>query len=616
MFLPTTPEDVRARGWDGLDIILISGDAYVDHASYGAAVIGRVLEKEGFRVGIIAQPGWQSAEDFKRLGRPKLFFGITSGNVDSMIANYTANRKPRSDDEYSPGDRAGMRPDRALTVYANRAREAYSAVPLVIGGIEASMRRLAHYDYWSEKVKHSVILDTRADILVYGMGEQQIVEIAKRIKAGAGREDLAGIRGTAMVLSGTEGLGEHVLLPSAEEVKSDKAAFSKAFRLMYDQMDPGAALPVVQPHANRFVVQFPPPMPLSSAALDAVYELPYARAWHPDYDKAGGVKGFETVRWSLVAHRGCAGECSFCALYFHQGRIVQSRSKASVLGEARLLAADPGFRGTITDIGGPTANMYASECARWKKGCYCSDKRCLVPEKCDGLKLGYEESIELYRAIRAIPKVKHVFIGSGMRFDLLVQPEAEEYLKELCAHHVSGIMKVAPEHCSDSVLSAMNKPGFAAYEKFEKAFRKAAQSVDKRLFIVNYFISSHPGATLRDALELALCLAERGVKPEQIQDFIPAPMTAAACMYHTGKDPFTGKDIYIPSSGRERRLQRALLQYGQPENRPLVLEALQKLGAMDAAGKLLGAPPGRREEKPKDTGSKNRKNPRGGRHAS
>lgn len=427
-FLPVTQADMAQRGWDELDVILISGDAYVDHPSYGASVIGRVLEDAGYRVGIIAQPDWRSTGDFVRLGKPRLFFGITAGNVDSMVANYTANKRPRRADDYSPGGKAGMRPDRAAIVYANRVREACKGVPIVLGGIEASLRRLAHYDYWDDAVRRSILLDARADVLVYGMGEQQVVEIARRLERGT---DLNGIRGTAVVRPSLDSLDGCALLPSFEQVSADRDAFCRAFAISYGNMNPFTAAPLAQQHGDRFVIQFPPPLPLSEEELDAIYGLPYARNWHPSYRSCGGVPGFETTRFSLISHRGCCGECSFCALYFHQGRIVQSRSIASIVKEAEAIAAMPDFRGTITDIGGPTANMYGIHCRRWDDKGSCDGKQCLTPQVCDGLELNSDRCLDLYRNVGQVPNVRHVFIGSGFRHDLLLHREAKGYFAEV-----------------------------------------------------------------------------------------------------------------------------------------------------------------------------------------
>lgn len=586
-FLPVTKADLKQRNWPEVDIVLITGDAYVDHPAYGAALIGRYLEAHGFKVGIIPQPDWRHPRDFMRLGRPRLFFGITAGNADSMVVNYTANKRPRRRDAYSPADQPGRRPDRAVIVYANMVRQAFKGVTIVLGGLEASLRRLSHYDYWDNGVRRSILLDARADILVYGMGERQIVEIARALEAGRPPEALLNIRGTVVIRDDLAGIEHPVIIPSFEEVAQDKRKFNRAFTLAYAQMSPRTAGTVIQPHGRRFVVQYPPALPLAAAQLDKIYALPYARRWHPGYDAQGGVSGLTTVKFSLTAHRGCCGECAFCALYFHQGRIVQSRSVASIIREARLLAQSRDFRGTLTDVGGPTANLYAAHCPLWAQAGFCARRKCLWPGKCPRLKLGYAQSIRLLRQLRDTPKVKHVFIGSGLRYDLLVDEPAQMYLREICAHHISGMLKVAPEHCADEVLQIMRKPPFRVYEQFVRRFQQTISRLNKELYLVNYFLSAHPGATLREALQLAVYLARKRLHPQQVQDFIPAPMTLSASIYWTGEDPFTGRKIYTARTFQERKMQRALVQYYQPTNQQLVREALRRLRAENLAGELL-----------------------------
>ncbi len=588
-YLPITMADVRRRGWDGLDVVLITGDAYVDHPAFGTAIIGRVLEAEGYRVGIIAQPDWRSADDFRRFGRPRLFFGITSGNVDSMVANYTANKRPRKKDDYSPGGRAGMRPDRALVVYANRVRQAFKGVPVVIGGLEASMRRLAHYDYWDNRVRRAILFDARADVLVYGMGETAVLEIARRLSAGEAVDALDHIPGTAVIRKDHQLPVNVVTLPAYEAVSARPDAFNQAFARFYREQHPAAARPVVQAHGDRHVVVFPPAAPLGEARLDAVYELGYRRRWHPVYDAAGGVPGLETVRHSLITHRGCCGECNFCSLYLHQGRVVQSRSADSVVREAERLVRDPAFRGTITDMGGPTANLYGADCPRWSTKGPCADRRCLAPAACPRLDPGYTRSLPLYRRIRAIPGVKHAFIGSGFRHDLFGDPGTDASLEELCRFHVSGRLKVAPEHVCDPVLDAMGKPHIDAYDAFTAQFTRVGRRLPSRRYLVNYFISAHPGATLHHALQLARYLIERGMHPEQIQDFIPLPLTLSGAMYHTERDPFSGKSVYVAKTFRERKMQRALIQYRQPASRPLIRDALKQLDAQHLEGMFFAA---------------------------
>lgn len=593
-FLPTTAAEMRSRGWNEPDIILVTGDAYVDHPSYGVAVIGRVLENAGYRVGVIAQPDWRSSASFEILGQPRLFFGITAGNLDSMVANYTPNRHPRRVDDYSPGGKPGLRPDRATIVYANRIREAFPGAPIVLGGIEASLRRLAHYDWWDNKVRRSILLDSRATILVYGMGETQIVEIARRIDHG---KELHGIRGTALVMKDAGILESMVSLPSFEEVEGNADRFNEAMRLVYRNRDPFTAKPLLQRHGTQYVVQFPPPFPLSTEELDAVYELPFVRLPHPAYDKAGGVKGFETVRHSLVSHRGCCGECHFCSLSLHQGRIIQSRSGGSIIAEARLLAREESFRGTITDVGGPTANLFGASCARWTEKGACPERNCLTPTPCPSLKTGNSEAIGLYRELQRIPGVKHVFIESGFRHDLLVQEGSRGYFMEICRHHVSGQMKVAPEHTADAVLRLMNKPQVSVYEEFTARFAEIHKRIGKEQYLVPYFITAHPGTRLEDTLQLALYLKKRGIRPEQIQDYIPLPMTISGAMYHTGKNPFTGETLYVARSFRERRMQRALVQHWLPANREFVREALVALKREDLLATFSARPEGPHRKK-------------------
>jgi uncharacterized radical SAM protein YgiQ len=586
-FLPISQKDLSLRGWDGLDVILVTGDAYVDHPSFGAAVIGRVLEHAGFKVGVIAQPDWRSSADFTRLGKPRLFFGVTAGNLDSMVANYSANKRPRKTDEYSPGGRAGLRPDRATIVYVNRIREAFKEIPIVVGGIEASLRRLAHYDWWENGVRRSILLDARADLLVFGMGEQQIVEIARRLEAG---RELRGIAGTARVANDLQELADRVEIPSFEETQQDKERFNQAFRMLYNEQDPVRGKPVVQKHGNRFVVQYPPVLPLTPRELDEIYALPYERTYHPGYERAGGIPGFETVRFSIISHRGCCGECAFCSLGMHQGRMIQSRSSASVLKEAERISGGKDFRGTITDVGGPTANLYQARCDRWEDKGTCSHRQCLMPRKCPSLALGYPESIKLYRSILAIPKVKHLFIESGLRYDLLLGDRAAagssakfeaNYIEQLCGHHISGQLKVAPEHTVGRVLSIMNKPDLGVYEEFVERFKETNRRLNKTQYLVNYLISAHPGSTLADALSLSLYLMRRRMNPHQIQDFIPLPMTLSGCMFYTGKHPFTGDAVYVPDTFRERKMQRALIQWRDQKNRSLVREALVLLKRED-----------------------------------
>lgn len=554
--------------------MLVTGDAYVDHPSYGAAAVGRVLERAGFRVGIISQPDWRVVDSFKGFGRPRLFFGVTAGNLDSMVANYTSHKRPRKRDDYSPGGRPDSRPDRATIVYCNRIRETFGDVPIVLGGIEASLRRIAHYDWWSDSVRRSILLDSRADILVYGMGEGQVVEIARRLREG---RELTGIRGTAVL--GRELPEGAVEIPSYEEVRENNQKFNTAFRLFHENGTSHNGRIVCQKHGNRWVVQYPPPPPLGQQELDRVFDLPYERNPHPVYEAEGGIPGFETVRFSLISNRGCCGDCSFCALSVHQGVVIQSRSVESVVREARLISRRPDFKGTITDVGGPTANLYGAACLR-KEG-PCTKRSCLTPVKCRNLAMGYGRTLELYRALRSLPKVKHVFVESGLRYDLLVDKDSREFLQELCLHHISGQMKVAPEHTENFVVQLMNKPSVEVYERFETVFGEVNRRLPKKRYLVRYLISSHPGATLDDALQMALYFKKRHIHPEQVQDFIPLPLTRSGCMYHTGRDPFTGAQVYVARSFRERKMQRALLQWWIPQNKILVKEALRLLERRD-----------------------------------
>ena len=584
LFLPMFPDDIKARGWRELDVLIISGDAYVDHPSYGTAVIGRVLEDQGYKVGIIAQPDWRSLEDFKRLGRPRLCACITSGNVDSMVAHYTANKRKRHGDDYTPGGVEGKRPDRALIVYSHRIREAFKGIPIILGGLEASMRRLAHYDYWDDAPRRSVLLDAKADMIVYGMGERQIVDVVKRLDGGEMIGTMVNVRGTAVNVKKENIPQDAIVIPSFEDVQKSLEAFNKAFVVINQQLSPAKARAIVQLHKDQYVLQNPPALPLTTKELDHSYALPYQRAWHPFYDALGGIKGFETVRWSIIALRGCPGECSFCGLGMHQGRIVQSRSEESILKEARLLASLPGFRGTITDLGGPTANLYLATCAKWDAQDPCASRQCLMPQKCPSLKLGYSKTLALYRAIKKIPGVKHLFIESGIRYDLLVESQAQEYLRELCANYISGQMKVAPEHTDEGVLKLMNKPSYKVYEAFVHQFEKVNARLEKKRFLVNYFISAHPGSRLNEALSCATRLLSRNIYPEQIQDYLPLPMTLASCLYYTGVHPVSGESVFVAKDSQERLMQRALLQSQNSENRPLIQKALRILGREDLEG--------------------------------
>ncbi|MFA5161621.1 MAG: YgiQ family radical SAM protein [Elusimicrobiales bacterium] len=576
-FLPVNAGEAAARGWDGVDIVFVSGDAYVDHPSFAAAMISRALEAAGFRVAVLAQPDWRSCAPWRQFGRPRLFFAVGAGNVDSMINRYTANRKIRGNDDYSPGGRAGLRPDRASMVYSQRAKEAFPGIPVILGGVEASMRRLAHYDYWSDTVKRSVLLDAKADLLVYGMGEEAIVEIARAAQDG---HVPANLRGT--VSAGAPPPGA-VLLPSCEEVRADKAAFLRAATITADNLNPYNAAPLAQKHGDRFIVQNPPRLPLASAEMDRLYALPFKRAPHPSYREK--IPAWEMIRDSITSHRGCYGGCSFCSLALHQGKIIQSRSEDSIAAEAQKLAAVPGFRGTVSDIGGPSANMYGTGCKNSDARQKCRRPSCLHPEICANLEADCSAALRMLERAAQAKGVKKVVISSGVRMDLALRQRG--YIARLAARHTGGQLSVAPEHVCPNVLALMRKPPSEVFCAFAEEFFRASQKAGLEQYIVPYFISAFPGSDLNDMVELALFLKKNGLRPRQVNDFIPAPMEWASAMYHTGLDPATGKPVHVATTETERKLQRALLQYFKPENRPLVLAALKKARRMDAAKFLL-----------------------------
>jgi len=581
-FPPMSGEEMRRLGWQQCDFVLVTGDAYVDHSSFGAAVIYRVLETEGFCVGVIAQPDWSNAASLRVLGPPRYAFLVTAGNMDSMVAGYTAAGRKRSEDAYSPGGRPGRRPDRAALVYANLARAAYKGTCVILGGIEASLRRLSHYDYWSNKLRGSLLMDAKADLLVYGMGEAPIREIARRLAAGEELRDLSDVRGTVYPAKAGELPAGAEALPSFAEVSASKRTFAESFRRRMRNADPHTALPLAERYGERFAVQNPPAFPLAGAELDRVYELPYSRAPHPDYREP--IPAFDEVRFSLIANRGCYGGCTFCAIAFHQGRIVTGRSQDSLLREAQLLIGQPDFKGNIHDVGGPTANFRRPACRKQAEQGACSDRECLYPEPCPALDADHSEYLQLLRRLRAFPEVKRVFIRSGIRYDHLLAGENEAFLAELCAHHVSGQLKVAPEHAADRPLKAMGKPGIEVYREFKRRFAEENRLQGKKQYLIPYLISSHPGTTLADAVELAEFLREEGFIPRQVQEFYPTPGTVATCMYYTGLDPRSMEEVHVPWKGRERKLQRALMQFDRPENRELVREALEKAGRTDLIG--------------------------------
>ena len=607
-FLPVSKADMEERGWWWYDFLLVTGDAYVDHPSFGTAVIGRVLEAEGYRVAVLAQPDWHSADAFRAMGRPRLGVMIGSGNLDSMVAHYTAAKKRRSEDFYSPGKRAGLRPDHAVIVYANRAREAFPDLPIVIGGLEASLRRFAHYDYWDDKVRRSALADAGADILVYGMGEYATREIARRLKKKEPAGSLRDIRGTAVLVSDPSVCAyDSVTLPSFEAVSTSMTDYADATRVEYEEHDPVRGKALIQQHGNRYLIVNPPAMPLSTEELDFVAELPYTRQYHPMYEPMGGVPAIEEVKFSVIHNRGCFGGCNFCSLAFHQGRMVTSRSHESVIREVTALTKFPDFKGYINDVGGPSANFRHPSCAKQLKYGMCAQKRCLAPTPCPNIDADHSDYLALLRKLRNIPGVKKVFVRSGIRYDYMLEDKNQAFFAELVKYHISGQLKVAPEHCIDSVLDYMGKPHIGVYEKFMDQYRRLNDKYSKEQYIVPYLMSSHPGSTLQDAVALAEYLNSKGRQPEQVQDFYPTPGTISTCMYYTGLDPITMKPVYVAKSYHEKAMQRALLQWKRPDKRKLVIEALKEAGREDLIGygpKCLvrpdapsGKPAGKKAEK-------------------
>jgi uncharacterized radical SAM protein YgiQ len=580
--LPASRAEMDRRGWESVDVVFVTGDAYVDHPAFAMGILGRVLEAAGFRVAILSQPDWRSADPWRQFGRPRLFFAVSAGNMDSMINHYTANKKVRNDDAYSPGGRIGLRPDRATLPYCQRAREAFPGVPVIAGGVEASLRRLAHYDYWSDTVKRSILLDSKADLVAFGMGELPIVEIARRLAAGESVRDLRDMRGVAYALGAKEQPpGDAIVLPSYEEVKSDKFAFARATRIIHQETNPHNARRLVQYHDRQAVVCNPPTLPISQDDMDRIYGLPYTRRPHPMYGRET-IPAFEAVKDSVTIMRGCFGGCTFCSITAHQGRIIQSRSQRSVLDELRRMGQDPDFSGTVSDIGGPTANMYQMRCTRPEVEAKCKRLSCVHPKVCKLLGTDHGPLVELMRESRAVPGVDRVLVASGVRMDLAQR--STEYLEELAAHHVGGHLKVAPEHTDAEVLRRMKKPEINDYQSFDRAFKDASRRAGKKQYTVPYFIASHPGSDLDAMIDLALFLKRNGYRPDQVQDFIPAPFDIATCMYYTGIDPFTGEEVYTAKKLSDRKLQRALLQFFKPENYFEVREALQKAGRHDLIG--------------------------------
>ncbi len=584
-FLPLCRADMEARGWDRPDFVYVCGDAYVDHPSFGAAIISRILEDAGYRVAMLCQPDFRSCDAFREYGRPRLGFLVSSGNIDSMVAHYTAAKKRRSFDYYTPGGEMGKRPDRAVIVYTNRIREAYGDVPVILGGLEASLRRFAHYDYWDNKVRRSILVDSRADILTYGMGENILRRIAELLDRGVPVKKIRDVRGTVYLCNPEDPVHYEVAATFDYSVlKNDKRAYAEAFGIQYKNQDSINGRAICERYDNKLLVQNPPMPPLEREELDHVYALPYQRAYHPSYAAAGGVPGIEEVQFSLTHNRGCFGGCNFCALAFHQGRTVRSRSMESVVEEAKKITALPGFKGYIHDVGGPTANFRYPACEKQLEHGVCANRKCLAPKPCKNLRVDHSEYMQLIEQIEALPKVKKVFIRSGIRFDYLMLDPNDAFFRKLVRDNVSGQLKVAPEHCSDAVLSCMGKPCFAVYEAFREKFFRITKELGKEQYLVPYLMSSHPGSTLKDAIELALCLKRNHYAPEQVQDYYPTPGTASTVMFYTGINPLDMKPVYVATDYHEKQLQRALLQFNRPQNAPLVREALRRAGREDLIG--------------------------------
>ena len=584
-FLPISKEDMEREHITQLDFVYVIGDAYVDHPSFGHAIISRILQLHGYTVGIISQPDWRDKDSISILGEPRLGFLVTAGNMDSMVNHYSVSKHRRNMDSFTPGGVMGKRPDYATIVYCNLIRQTYKHTSILIGGIEASLRRLGHYDYWSGKVKRSILLDSGADIIMYGMGERSIVQIAEALDSGLAVKDITFIDGTVYKTRNREDIYDAIELPHFEEIKADKRAYAKSFYTQYCNTDPFSGKRLFETYDEKlYVVQNPPQKPLSKLEMDQVYDLPYMRTYHPSYESAGGVPAISEVKYSLISNRGCFGGCSFCALTFHQGRIIQARSQESILKEAKMITEDPGFKGYIHDVGGPTANFRAPACKKQLTKGACPNKQCLFPKPCANLIADHKDYIELLHKLRALPKVKKVFIRSGIRFDYLLADKDRTFLRELCEHHVSGQLKVAPEHISDAVLEKMGKPPVAVYREFVKEYKAMNEKLGKKQYLVPYLMSSHPGSTLKEAVELAEFLRDLGYMPEQVQDFYPTPSTISTCMYYTGLDPRTMQPVYVATNPHEKAMQRALIQYRNPENYDLVHEALIKAGREDLIG--------------------------------
>ena len=604
-FLPISKQDMIDRNIEQLDFVFVTGDAYLDHPSFGPAIISRVLEHHGYSVGFISQPDWKDDSSIQALGQPRLAFLVCAGNMDSMVNHYYVSKKHRQSDAYTPGGVIGKRPDRATIVYGNLIRKSYKHVPIIIGGIEASLRRMAHYDYWSDSLRRSILLDSQADLISYGMGEKSMVEIADALAAGIAVSDITFIPGTVYKTKDIDGIYEPLLLPDYDTMKGDPIQYAKSFKMQYDNTDPFTGKTLVEPYENVYVVQNPPQPPLTTEEMDEVYSLPYMRTYHPSYEQQGGVPAIAEIKFSLTSNRGCFGGCNFCALTFHQGRTVQVRSHASILEEAKLLTEDPDFKGYIHDVGGPTANFRKPSCRKQLQYGVCKNKQCLFPKVCQNCEVDHRDYLELLRKLRALPKVKKVFVRSGIRFDYLMADQDDTFFRELIEHHISGQLKVAPEHISDAVLKRMGKPENKVYEGFVKKYYKLNEKVGKKQFLVPYLMSSHPGSTLKEAIELAEYLRDIGYMPEQVQDFYPTPSTMSTVMYFTGIDPRDMKPVYICRNPHEKAMQRALIQYRNPDNYDLVKEALIKGGREDLIGfdkKCLIRPRKMGTGKPKNMG--------------
>ncbi|WP_026886208.1 YgiQ family radical SAM protein [Clostridium beijerinckii] len=611
-FLPISKEDLKKRKIDQLDFIIVSGDAYVDHPSFGTAIIGRTLESQGFNVGVIAQPDWHNSEDFKRLGKPKYGFLVNSGNIDSMVNHYTAAKKTRREDLYSPGGEAGHRPDRSIIVYCNRIREAYKDAAIAIGGIEASLRRFAHYDYWDNKVRRSILVDSKADLLMYGMGEKTVVQIAELLRYGANIKNITSVLGTCYLTKDISNIKNAVVVPSFEEVSTDKEAYGEAYKLEYYEQDSINGRTIIQKYGDRYLVQNPPQENLTQEEMDRTYDLPYTRTYHPIYEAKGGIPAIQEVKFSITSHRGCFGSCSFCALTFHQGRVIQNRGQESIIDEAKLLTTLPDFKGYIHDIGGPTANFRHRACKKQIEHGTCKNKQCMFPSPCKNLIIDHTEYLSLLKKVRKLPGIKKVFIRSGLRYDYLIHDKNDAFFKELCEHHISGQLKVAPEHVVPKVLNQMGKPTREVYDKFVNKYFQINKQIDKKQFLVPYLMSSHPGSDLNAAIDLALYIKEMGYTPEQVQDFYPTPGSLSTTMYYTGFNPITGEKVYIPKTPEEKEMQRALIQFAVPKNYQKVKKALIKAHREDLIGNnkncLIGFTPGKLGYQGKHKSNDNLKN--------